>query len=527
MRIARAIAAVLVLAVFGVACGDDDDDSGSQATAPVETTTPQAVVGGEGVVLLTSESGSLDPVRFTASGGSDGQYAFALYGALLQYDLTNDEMIPLLAESFTPSTDFKTWTLTLRPGLKFSDGTVFDAAAVKVNWDRLKVPENRSPGLGVAAAIAATRVVDARTLAVDLAAANATFPYGMIRTGLNYIASPTAIQSGQDLNTKPAGAGPFIFKEWVRDDHLTLTRNPNWYDSPRPYLDTLTFRILQDETSRVNTFTVGDGDAFYTSVPSSAEEATSARDGAEYAYVTVPTSRSLVFNTAKAPFNDPRVRKAVVQGIDLKAMMDVAIPGQDPATSFTPDFAPWYTPDAELPTYDKAAAQALVDQVTAQTGTPVQFNLTVVAGNTSLVALAKFVQTSLNQLKGVEVQLQELDNPSLITRVLQRDFQMTTWGFPTLEPDSGIYTAVHTGSAGNISSYSNAQVDQALDTARATGDADARADLHGEMYDQLAVDLPWFPYTHPSNGFVVGEDFAGGAVVWDGILRTDLLGRKA
>jgi peptide/nickel transport system substrate-binding protein len=547
-RTFRVAGAALALVLLAAACGDDDDDpaggdttasaapgttaaattaAGATTSAGASTTAAAAepTPGGAATVLLTSESGSLDPVNFTASGGSDGQYAFALYGALLQYDLTNDELIPLLAESFEGNADFSVWTLKLRDGLVFSDGTPFDAAAVKVNWDRVSDPTKRSPGLGVAATIASSTVVDARTLEVTLKAPNAAFPYGMIRTGLNYIASAAAIQSGHDLVNNAIGAGPFVQKQWTRDGQLELERNPNWFDAPRPYLDELTFRIVPDEQQRADAFATGNGDIFYTSVPGSVTTALDEVDGAYHPGVIVPTSRAFLFNVAQPPFNDPRVREAVVRGVDLQAALDVAIPGLKPATSFTPEDAPWYTPNAQLPEYDPAEAQRLIDEVAAETGADVTFGLLVVAGNTSLVRLAEFVQTSLDPLEHLTVEIEAFDNPTLITRVLQKDFQMTSWGFPTMDPDSGIYIAVVTGSAGNYSGYSNPAVDTAFNTARATDDPAERAELFGTVYEELAKDLPWFPYAHPDNGFVASGEVLGGAVVWDGILRTDLLSR--
>src|SRR5690606_12293696 len=110
--------------------------------------------GGSATILLYSEQASMDPARFTGSGSSDAQRAFAVYGALVGMNATTGEVDPILAESLTANDDFTDWTLVLRDGLVFSDGSPFDADAVRVNWERIQDPASRSPGLALATSIA-------------------------------------------------------------------------------------------------------------------------------------------------------------------------------------------------------------------------------------------------------------------------------------------------------------------------------------------------------------------------------------
>src|SRR5687768_10641986 len=205
----RLLALLAVITLVGAACGSDDDDEGG-ATG-TDTKSEDAVTGGQATVLLFSEIGTMDPVSSTGSGGSDAQRFFPVYGALITYQGEKNEAVPYLAESLTAAgTDFATWTLKLRPGITFSDGSAYDAEAVKVNWERLKVPENRSPSRGIAASIASLTVKDPTTLEIKLVAPNAHFPNSVSRFGgMNYIASPTAIKNKHDLVNKPIGAGPF------------------------------------------------------------------------------------------------------------------------------------------------------------------------------------------------------------------------------------------------------------------------------------------------------------------------------
>lgn len=135
-----------------------------------------------------------------------------MYGALLNYDFDTGEIEPGMAESFTTE-DGKTWTLKLRPGLTFTDGTPFDAAAVAFNWDRALDPALLSPSAAVAKTID-WEVVDPTTLSVTAQDVNYQLDFGLTEA-LAYIASPTAIkEKGPDFGSNPVGAGPFTLTSW-------------------------------------------------------------------------------------------------------------------------------------------------------------------------------------------------------------------------------------------------------------------------------------------------------------------------
>jgi peptide/nickel transport system substrate-binding protein len=151
------VAALLAFGLIAGACGDSgsSNNAGGEtggSSNPTTTDAGKPVSGGSATVQLFSEIATLDPVKATGSGGSDGQRFFALYGALMALDAGDQKMDYLLADSFkSTSADFKTWELKLKPNLKFTDGSVFDAAAVKANWERCQVAANASPARGVCA----------------------------------------------------------------------------------------------------------------------------------------------------------------------------------------------------------------------------------------------------------------------------------------------------------------------------------------------------------------------------------------
>jgi peptide/nickel transport system substrate-binding protein len=517
-----------VLALFAASCGDDDDsgDGDPATTAPDGATTTaaenggQPVAGGDVTVLVFNEIASSDPVTAAGAAGADGQRMFALYGALITYQAEEHGTRPLLATSFEPDPTFTTWTLTLRDGLVFSDGTPFDADAVRVNWERAKDPANRSQAIGVASSIASMQATSPTTLKVTLAAPNAHFGNSVARTALNYIASPQAITGGQ-LATDPVGAGPFLLDNWERDYAMDLVPNPDRKGSDGPYVDHLQFRVVGDEGQRVDTFNTGGADVFFTPAPESVERAKDDRGG-EYAFVGVSGGGTIVFNTTRPPFDDVRVRRAVAMAVDAAALTDTVRPGAIVATNPVLDGTPWYTADADYPAYDVDEAQRLFDEYRADTGSDLHFTLGSFQ-QTENVAVAEFVQAALRQFDGVTVDVDVADAPTATMRVLQRDYQAHLWGFPVLDPDPGLYNALHSGLVTNVTGYSNPEVDSLLDEARVTADNDARAKLYQQVLVHYTEDMPYWHTLHPTFGYFHADNVKGVELYEDGILRSDLM----
>jgi peptide/nickel transport system substrate-binding protein len=544
-------ALLAVTMIVGIAACGDDDDGGAGATAPPGATSGGApatgatsgagtatsataggaatdatpVSGGKAEILVPNEIASLDPVKANPSSAADGQRDFAIYGALVVADVATGEVQPVLAESFAPDSTFQDWTLKLRPGLVFSDGSPFDAAAVKVNWDRIADPANASSSRSAAASIAASTVVDPTTLDVRLAAPNSTFDRLVGRSALDYVASATAIASGHDLTSDPVGAGPFVLQQWLRDDHITMVRNPHWYDAPRPYLDQLTFRVVIDEQQRVDTFTTGGADGYYAPTANSGHLGT--EQGGVYTGVDVGHAGVMAFNVTAPPFDDVRVRRAVAMAIDWQDMVQATDGDQaKAAATFAVEGTPWFAADATPPPYDVAQAQRLLDAYRAEKGLDTLKLEIFHSQSARYVDFAEFAQTALSQLKGIDVSEESADQATLIQRMFQHDFQIGFWGYPTLYPDPDLEQAVYTGLSTNVMGYSNPVVDQAFDQARTTGDAAARAQLYAKVYEQLATDLPFRPISHEPKGFVVRKDVHVGGLYQDGILRSDLTWRE-
>lgn len=481
VRLARAWAAIVVmaLAVAGCAGGAADDDE-----SPGRGGTPKR--GGTLTVADTNEVTSLDPTSTTTAAGAGGLPFYALYDALFTLDAETGEVSPKIGLSLTPDATQKVWTLKLRPNVKFSDGTPYDAAAVAFSWKRAK--GSKSALAGAASGIASTKVIEPTTLEVTLTEPDSGFDR-LVAQQLLFIASPAAVKSaGAKFGTKPVGAGPFTLTSWTRDSEKRFERNAAYYDAPKPHLDKLVIKIIPDATQSATALKTGQANLLYTQDLSVIEQLKAA--GMRATTVTTPGSPNLAFNLKKPPFDDPNIRKAVVQAVDTAQMAKV-IGNSVPTAAPFPTESP-YNYGLSWPSYSKENAQRLFDEYAAAHGGPVTFTIESFQG-TGNVKEGEFFQTALNQYRNVKVKLTVASGATAIGNVFSGNFQAHTWGAPWYGPHA-LNNFLHSGQQLNVYGYNNPAVDKALDAARATGDQ-AQQDAHYRtVVEHMVNDLPFFNY---------------------------------
>jgi peptide/nickel transport system substrate-binding protein len=314
-----------------------------------------------------------------------------------------------------------------------------------------------------------------------------------------------------------------VMENWQRDDRMELVRNPTYHDAPRPYLDSLTVRVIPDDEQRIDTYTTASLDGFYSNIPSSIERGV--EDGGGTAY-SIPLADAIILmpNNESAPFDDVRMRRVLTLAIDREAMVDVASPGSDAAENFTLEGSDWYTPEAAVPSLDLTEAQRLVDEIVAETGSPIRVSMISSQSNPSQ---AEFVQTSLSQLEDVEVSVEVLDAPTFIGKVRAGEYQLVAWGLPWLDPDVSIGTFFGSGLSTNYSKYSNAEVDALIKSSSVTDDLDERVELYGQVFEMVAEDAGVVPLWHGAFGWVFSDSVHDVELYEDGIPRWDLIWRDA
>ncbi|MER2221262.1 MAG: ABC transporter substrate-binding protein, partial [Rhodococcus sp. (in: high G+C Gram-positive bacteria)] len=228
-----------------------------------------------------------------------------------------------MAENFFSTDGGKTFTLVLRDGLTFSDESPFTAQSVKTAWEHVKDPATASPDIPQARMIESTAVEDDRTLSINLVEPIPSYANAILQTSLNWIASPETLAADQaHKDSNPIGAGPYTLESWSRQDVIRLARNENYYDAPRPYLKRLEIRAIPDAEQRYNTLLTGGADL---ALEGSWQNVDKARNtGLQSSVVKLGGGTALVLNNTKAPFNDPRARKALATALNLD-MLNTAV----------------------------------------------------------------------------------------------------------------------------------------------------------------------------------------------------------
>src|ERR1700680_2093669 len=300
---ARGLGRIFLVAVFGVGLVAGAAHAQKQ--------------GGSITVGLELDIPGFDPLKVGVFDTSAESAAAAILQRLPYLD---DKGVaqPKLAVSWEHSEDFKTWTFKLRPGVKFHDGTPFNAEAVKANFDRQKDPANKCRCAFYIAYIHDVQAPDELTVVYNLNDPAVNLPALLtIQSTNNVVQSPTAWKTkGDDYNRNPVGTGPYVLKSWNAGDRLVLERNPDYWNKGHPYLDRIVLKPLPDAQSRFASLQSGEADLVWDD-EYDADNIAKAKGDPKMTVHTYAGSGASVnaINTKVAPLDDVRVRQALVMAI--------------------------------------------------------------------------------------------------------------------------------------------------------------------------------------------------------------------
>ena len=300
------------------------------------------------------EPPNLDPTAGAAAAIDEVVYANVFEG--LTRFAPDGSIVPALAKTWDISEDGLTYTFHLAEGVKFHDGTTFDAEDVKFSLDRARAEDSTNAQKALFADIASVDVVDPATVKVTLSKPNGNFLFNMA-WGDAVIVAP---ESAADNATKPVGTGPFKFDSWVQGDHIDLVKNPDYWGTPVK-LDKATFKFIADPTAAFAAVMAEDVDAF-PNFPAP-ETLDQFKSDPRFTVVVGSTEGEtiLAMNNAKPPLDNIKVREAIAHAVDRKAVIDGAMFGY--GTPIGTHFAP-HNPDyvdlTGLSNYDPEKAKALL-----------------------------------------------------------------------------------------------------------------------------------------------------------------------
>ncbi|WP_139141432.1 ABC transporter substrate-binding protein [Pseudohongiella acticola] len=401
-------------------------------TPPTDPGAP--VSGGHLRVALEGETNNWLPGRGNHVAPAALTVAMALFDPLVKLD-HEGRFRPYLAESITPNDEFDAWTLRLRPGVQFHDGTPLNAEAIKWNFDNL----HKRPGsvtYGSIRDVESVEVIDDLTVVYQLSQAIVPFP-DMLTRAVGWPVSPAAVERlGDEAGLYPVGTGPFELVEWRRDDRMELQRNDNYWQDGLPYLDGITFRPLPDEDARLASLISGDMDVIQT-LRQHIVARLRGLSGIHLYEQVGNSSGSAIFNAEVPPVDDARVRQALAWALDPEALIEVLgghgiTPMQ---TQYFNENNVWYSPrvaEAWPHSNPQKALELLNDYMNdpqrsdgLAPGDPVSVEMMCLPEQ-SLIDLAQMYQAFWTAV-GVNVRLRQIEQATQVQSAISGDYMITCW----------------------------------------------------------------------------------------------------
>lgn len=404
---------------------------------------------------------------------------------------------PYLAESVTPNEDYSVWTITVRSGVTFHDGTPCDGAALLANIDAAY--KSLLTGVALQPTIASYDQSGPQSITVTMKHPWVEFPYTLAEQQVCFVAAPSMLDAPDGGTDNPIGTGPFRFQEWIPNSHFTAVRNDAYWRAGMPYLDSVTFRPLPDAGARAEALESGTVDMMHLSEP---QQILQFREDRSYAYVDnsgkivgSPNTNCAMLNTSVYPFDDPDARLAMAKATNrLQYAKVIDLDVNAPSTGIYQPGSPYYS-KTSYPDYDPAGARALVKKVERKTGRPFAFSFTSVASPYTY-RIAEYVQSTLQQV-GMKVTIDSIETDELISNALAGTFQATEWSqFGGMSPDLNyIWFSTTTvddhGTSINMARNSDPRIERALLTGMESTDTATRVTAFRDINEYLAQDLPY------------------------------------
>ncbi|CAG9252170.1 glutathione ABC transporter substrate-binding protein GsiB [Paraburkholderia caribensis] len=483
------------------------------------------------VMAVDSTFTTLDP--YDANDTLSQAVSKSFYQGLFGFD-KDMKLVNVLATSYEASPDARVYTFKLRQGVKFQDGTDFNASAVKATFDRVTDPANKLKRYNMFSRIEKTEVVDPYTVKVTLKAPFSAF--------VNVLAHPSAVmispaamkKYGKDLAFHPVGTGPFELVKWDPAGDLTVKKFDGYWKKGYPKIDEIDWKPVVDNNTRAALVRTGEAD-FAFRIPF--EQATALQSESKVDIIATPSiiNRYVSLNTTKKPFDNPKVREALNYAINKEALAKVAFSGYAvPADGVIPEGVDYATKLGPWP-YDPAKARALLKEA----GYPNGFETTLWSAynNSTSQKTIQFVQQQLAQV-GVKASVEALEAGQRVAKVESAQDPATApvrmyyigWSSSTGEADWGITPLLASSSVPpklvNTAYYKNDTVDSDLTKALETTDRTQKAALYGDAQKRIWTDAPWIFLVKEKIVYARSKRLAGAYVAPDGSFNFDEIALK-
>lgn len=436
-----------------------------------------------------TEPTSLDPTVTIAAATTGGIEMANIYDTLLSFDPDEQEFVPRLAKAIEHDADYTTWTLTLRDGVTFSDGTPLDAEAVV--WSQQRYAAAKAPETALwAGNVTSATATDAHTVTYELARPWPLFP-GILSTGPGMVVAKSSV--GADGSFTPVGAGPFTLGEWKHGESIELEAREDYWDGA-PHLDSVKMAFLGDQRTSLDSLEGGDIDAALVRDPDLVDEVL---DKKLPAYVNMRAASNVAIINASegAAGHDVRVRRAIALAIDPELMRERMFGGTGIASSdLFPDYSVWHTDAAGLEP-DRAEATKLVEEAKADGWDGV---IRYVDGTDPASRAA--TQAVKASLEAVGMTLDPKPARTIseqITRIaVERDYDLAGWSinFVEADPFARMYAAMHSGGTQTYGMYTSPAMDEHIAAFQAATTKDDQLAAITALQEQVNEDVPFVTF---------------------------------
>ncbi len=491
-------------------------------TTPMAATAAQQINrGGSLQIILDHEPSSLDPI-FGNNPNNDRRY-YNLFAESLVVQDQKGNFRPRLATSWEWSTDSKSIDLQLREGVKFQDGTPFDADAVKFNLERVMSPEVNARARQYVTDVDRVEVLDPHRIRIVLRRPSGAF-MAVLAGVAGTVVSPTALRErGAEFARRPVGTGPFKIDSWTSGRINAVRFDDYWGGNAAgeklPYVDRVEARVITNSAVKLVELRSGNAQ-LADAIQVKDFDQVDRTPGLELVDTLQGIGQFIAFNNTKPPFDNVELRKAVSLAINRQAIekvisrgQGVALTGIEPPTSWA--FSPalkghQYDPDAAREALSKSGFKGPLSMVVIQRDPDTQ--------------IAQMVQAMLKQV-GIEMRIEVLERQAWVDRTLKHDYQLGIYRASMPHPDPDITYSIFYGhdARQNYSGVANPVIWDLIEKARAETVQEKRRDLYVKIQETLLADynqayLVWRPAKEVRRVEVHGLDreFAG-AWLYEGI----------
>ncbi|MDW0110824.1 ABC transporter substrate-binding protein [Sporosarcina aquimarina] len=499
-----ALVMLLVLSTALAACGNDDSDEGAKEDGGKASAKEKTLVFGRG-----GDSTSLDPSRVTE--GETFKVTVNLFETLVNFGEEDTTIQPGLAKEWEPSEDGLTYTFKLEEGVKFHDGTDFNADAVVANFERWAsgdaemFPYYSSMFGGFEgdedAVIESVTAEDENTVVFKLKRPQAPFLKNLAMS-MFAIASPEAYAKGDDeFARNPVGTGPFKFVEWKANDSITIEKNADYWQEGLPKLDKVVFRAIPDNAARLNALTTGEIDladginpADGAKIEGDSKLQLFERPSMNVGYLGLTVTRP--------PFDKKEVRQAMNYAIDKQTIIESFFEGRaESAKNPMPSSISGYNDDIEEYAYDPEKAKELLKEAGLEDGFDMELWAMPVPRPymPDGTKVAEVIQSNLADV-GIKAKIVSYEWATYLDKASkgEADAFMLGWTGDNGDADNFLYVLLDEDNIGsnNYTYFKNEETHKLFLEAQTEVDEDKRNELYMKAQEILHEEAPWVPLAH-------------------------------